>query len=60
MKFIDTHAHIYYDDYKNNIDDVIQRANEKREVQILPSPSLRFARFDDLRLPWNQQYSFSQ
>ena len=29
MKFIDTHAHIYYDDYKENINDIIHRANEQ-------------------------------
>lgn len=28
MKFIDTHAHIYYDDYLDNINDIIQRATD--------------------------------
>ena len=35
MKFIDTHAHIYYDDYKNSIDDVIKRANDKGVEKII-------------------------
>ena len=28
MKLIDTHAHIYYDDYSDNIHDIIQRATD--------------------------------
>ena len=35
MEFIDTHAHIYYDDYKNSIDDVIKRANDKGVEKII-------------------------
>ena len=35
MEFIDTHCHIYYDKYQNDISDVINRANDKNIKHII-------------------------
>ena len=35
MKLIDTHAHIYYDKYKNDIEEVLDRAREKNVEKII-------------------------
>ena len=35
MTLIDTHAHIYYDDYSHRMDDVIQSANENGVEKII-------------------------
>ena len=35
MKLIDTHAHIYYDDYSERMDDVIQAAADNGVDKII-------------------------
>ena len=35
MTLIDTHAHIYYDDYSNRIDDVISAATDNGVEKII-------------------------
>ena len=35
MKLIDTHCHIYYDDYKNDLDEVLQRSADNSVYKII-------------------------
>ena len=35
MKLIDTHCHIYYDDYKNDLDEVLQRSAQNFVYKII-------------------------
>lgn len=37
--FIDTHAHLYEDDYKDDIDDVVRRAREAGAVKVFVPPT---------------------